>query len=45
MKNLGKTESLNNITSYVSHDIIMFLDADVLLKPDNIYDMLARLER
>ena len=43
--NLGKSESLNQISSYATHNILMFVDADVLLKPENINDMLARLEK
>ena len=43
-KNLGKTESLNKISEYVSHDTLMFVDADILLRPENINDMLARLQ-
>lgn len=44
-KNLGKTESLNKISEYTNHDLIMFVDADVLLRPQNIEDMLARIEK
>lgn len=43
--NLGKSESLNQISSYATHNILMFVDADVLLKPENLNDMLARLEK
>ena len=43
--NLGKSESLNQISEYATHDILMFVDADILLKPENINDMLARLEK
>ena len=44
-KNLGKSESLNQISAYATHDILMFVDADVLLRPENISDMLARLQK
>lgn len=44
-KNLGKTESVNKISWYASHDLIMFVDADVLLRPENIEDMLVRIEK
>ncbi len=43
--NLGKSESLNKISAYATHNILMFVDADVLLRPENINDMLARLQK
>ena len=43
-KNLGKSESLNQISGYATYPTLMFIDADVLLKPENINDMLARLQ-
>ena len=44
-ENLGKTVSLNKISEYASHELIMFMDADVLVRAENIEDMLARIEK
>lgn len=43
-QNLGKSETLNNAVSLAEHEILVFIDADIILKPKNIEDMLARMQ-
>lgn len=41
--NLGKTETLNNLSHHASHAIIVFIDADTRINPKALSDMIARL--
>lgn len=44
-KNLGKSVSLNNLSEKAKSEILLFIDADVIVNKTAIYDMLARLEQ
>lgn len=41
--NLGKSKTLNQSVQYAKNDIVLFLDADMIINPKNIQSMLDRL--
>jgi biofilm PGA synthesis N-glycosyltransferase PgaC len=42
-RNLGKSETLNQLVHQAAHDLILFMDADTLLHEKALEDMLSRL--
>jgi len=44
-RNLGKAQSLNNISRLARHDVLFVIDADTLLNKKAVNDILARLEK
>ncbi|MFA6088375.1 MAG: glycosyltransferase family 2 protein [Candidatus Woesearchaeota archaeon] len=43
-KNLGKSETLNRHAGLAKNDIIIFVDADVIVNKKSLFDALARLQ-
>lgn len=43
--NLGKAKSLNNCIDTTKYDMILFLDADIIVNKKALYDVLARFEK
>ncbi len=43
-RNLGKAASLNHIAKLAKHNLLLFIDADVIMNKKAVYDLFARLE-
>jgi cellulose synthase/poly-beta-1,6-N-acetylglucosamine synthase-like glycosyltransferase len=44
-KNLGKSNTLNTASEWADYDKLLILDADVIITPKHIHDMLARMQK
>lgn len=43
-KNIGKSQSLNDISKFAKSDILFFIDADIILNKRSVNDLLARMQ-